>query len=195
MTITGPTTAFLGVPTAFNANATDNAGGVGIDPNGFQWTGAGLTPTNAATATYTFGARGTSTIGATARDARGNVSEPATLSVIVTQSTFGFPAKAPAKAKKSKKSVTVKVKGVLTPVAGLPADKACTGKVTLRVRKGKKQLGSKTVSLTSACGFAKTIKIKRKKVGKAKKLKLQLVFTGNSFVKAGSKAYTLKVKK
>ncbi len=41
---------------------------------------------------------------------------------------------------------------------------------------------------------AKTIKIKRKKVGKAKKLKLSVGFAGNSFVKAGSKAYTLKVK-
>ena len=192
--IAGPAKATAGAPTAFTANATDNAGGVGIDPNGFQWTGNGLAPTTAGTATYTFPSPGTYTVRVKARDLRGNVSEEATLIVTVVRGLFTFPAKAGTARKKGKR-VHLTAKGILSVPAGLTQAQACSGKLTIRWRKGKKQIARTTVSLTSKCSFKRTIKIKRKKVGKAKKLGLRLSFAGNSLVGPSSKGYTVKVKK
>jgi hypothetical protein len=193
VTITGPAKVSAGAPTAFTASAVDNAGGVGIDPAGFQWTGNGLAPTTAATATYTFPAPGTYSVRVKARDLRGNVSQEATLTVTVVAPLFTFPAK-PGTAKKKGKKVTLTAKGTFPLPTGLTAAQACKGKVTMRWAKGKKLLALKTVSLTSTCGFKKAVKVKRKKVGKAKKLKLRLSFAGNGLVGPGAKSYTVKVK-
>ena len=193
--IAGAATTTVGVATSYTANATDNAGGTGVDPAGFQWTGNGLTPTSAGTATYTFAAPGTYTIRVKARDLRGNVSEEATLTVTVTKAKFGFPSKA-GTAKKKGKKVHLTAKGILGIPTGLTAAQACSGKLTIRWFKPKKKkaIATTTVSLTSKCTFKRTIKIKRKKVGKAKKLGLRLSFAGNGLVAAGSKMYTVKVK-
>ena len=192
--ITGPATAVAGTPTNYTANATDNAGGVGIDPGGYQWTGNGLAPTTAATATYTFPSAGTYAVRVKARDLRGNVSEEAMLTVTVTRALFTFPSK-PGTAKRKGKRVHLTAKGVLPLPAGLTAAQACSGKLTITWKKGKRVIARTTLSLTSKCSFKRTIKVKRKKVGKAKRLGLRLAFGGNNFVAAGAKSYKVKVKK
>ena len=195
VTIAGPVKATAGVATAYTANATDNGGGVGIDPNGFQWTGSGLAPTTAATATYTFPSAGTYTVRVKARDLRGNVSDEATLTVTVVKPLFAFPAKSPAKARRKGKRVIMTVKGALVPPAGLSPAQACTGRVVLRVNKGKRRIAAPSATLSSTCAFKKTIKIARKKVGKARRLLLTVSFPGNSTVAPGSKRYSVTVKR
>jgi hypothetical protein len=197
--INGPATVQAGAPASFTANATDNPGGVGIDPAGFQWTGNGLTPTTAGTATYTFASTGTFTVRVKARDLRGNVSEEATLVVTVVAPVFVIsegtkPPLVGGAARKKGRFVTLRVKGKLKIPAGLTAAQACKGQVFIRVLKGKKLLVARVAKVSSKCGYTKTIRIARSKVGKAKKLTLVIGFSGSSSVGASQKKYTVKVK-
>ena len=76
-------------------------------------------------------------------------------------------------AKKSGKKVVVKVDGSLS----APIGTSCTGgKMKMTVRRGKKRIAKVTITVGSDCSYKATVKVKRRKVKKAKKLKVNLVF-------------------
>ena len=67
--------------------------------------------------------------------------------------------------------------------------------MSVSVYKGKKRLVGKTAAVKSNCKYAKTIKVKRSKVGKAKQLKLKVAFKGNAFLAPLSSTYAVNVKR
>ena len=206
-TITGPDTVTVGQAASFTANATDNAGGSGIDAASFAWTAPSSGGGSGQATSLTFTSAGTHTVKVVFRDVAGNVGEATkvvTVKAVVTQQPpppppalgkFGFSKKVPATARKKGKFVTVRILGKFKLPTGMTAAQACKGRVFLRVNKGKKKLAAPAVNLSSTCGFKKTIKIKRKKVGKARRLLLTISFAGNDAVVAGSKRYSVKVKR
>ena len=75
--------------------------------------------------------------------------------------------------------------GKLTPTAGA----ACSGKVTLTVKRGKKTVARKTTTLSSSCGWKATVTFKnRKKLGRTRtgKLTAKARFAGNAALYAKS---------
>lgn len=198
--LTGPDNATVGTPVTFTAVATDNAGGSGIRGDGFEWTGTGLQPTTAGTATYSFATAGTYTLTVKARDNAGNVSEVASKTVTVGQPLPTLPSSSNPPitgggATRKGKYIVLRVKGRLGVPAGVDKAAACQGTMSISVYKGKKRLVGKTTKVKSNCGYKKTIRVKRKKVGKAKKLKLKVAFRGNSVLGKLSSTYKVKVKR
>jgi hypothetical protein len=199
VTIAGPATLSAGVPATFTANAVDT-GGSGVNPNGFQWAGTGLTPSTAATATYAFSSPGTYVISVRAADLAGNVSESASITVTVglPQPTLPGPSNPPLAGKAARikgKFVVLRVKGRLGRPAGVPASAACKGKMSISVYKGKKRLVGKKAKIRANCNYKKKIKVRRSRVGKAKKLKLKVAFKGNEALAPLSSTYKVKVKR
>ena len=74
-TIAGPEKATAGVPVTFSAAVADNAGGSGIDPNGFAWTATGTAGGSGPSVTLTFPSSGYYTVRLSYRDLAGNVNE------------------------------------------------------------------------------------------------------------------------
>ena len=58
---------------------------------------------------------------------------------------------------------------------------------------GKKLVSAKA-KINKKCQYRKKLKIKRKKVGSAKRLKLKLAFPGNGVLPASSATYSVPVK-
>lgn len=81
-TISGPATPRVGTPAAYTLNASDNAGGSGVDPSSITWSAAGAAAASGNPASLTFTGTGFTTITASFRDLAGNAAT-ATLSVNV----------------------------------------------------------------------------------------------------------------
>ena len=203
-TIGGPETGAAGAPLTFTATIADEAGGSGINSAATAWTTPGLANQAGPSATFTFPEPGFYTITLAFADNAGNTNT-ATKSVNVTEA--GPPSlprpvlpgstKPPlvgGAAKKKGKYVVFRVKGKLGLPAGVTAAQGCNGTMSISVYKGKKRLAAKRTTVKSSCRYKKTIKVKRKKVGKAKKLKLKVAFKGNSFLAPLSSTYKAKVK-
>jgi photosystem II stability/assembly factor-like uncharacterized protein len=190
--IAGPDTATAGTPASFTAQVADEAGGSGIDPAGFTWSSTGIAGATGQTAAITFPNPGTYTLQVAFRDLEGNAAQ-ATKSVTVGAPRLAFPTgpgSAPT-ATRSGKRVKVKVKGKLT----APAGRSCAGKMRITVKRGSKRLARRTVKVKANCRYRKTLKVKRKKVGTAKSLKVVLQFTpaaGSGLAKSKI-TYTTKV--
>ena len=95
--------------------------------------------------------------------------------------------------------IRVTMKGTITLPAGATAA-ACAKKVTLRIKKKKRVMAHRKAKLRfkaspARCTFAKTIKLRRKKVGKTQKLRLTVSHPGNSVLRKSSKKLTLVIKK
>ena len=94
--------------------------------------------------------------------------------------------------------IKVRMKGVIGLPAGASPATACTGKVRLKLKKRKRVMLNRTVRVKlrrGKCRFAKTAYLKRSKVGKTRKLRLKVRFMGNSVLAAGSRRFTLTIRK
>jgi hypothetical protein len=80
-----------------------------------------------------------------------------------------------------KKPFKFKVSGSLKRPSGV-AKSACSGKVKITVKKGKKTIGRKTASVKKSCKYAATVKL-NKKAGKKGKAKFTIAYQGNSKLK------------
>ena len=65
--------------------------------------------------------------------------------------------------------------------AGVPASKACSGRVKLTLQRGSTTLGRRTVRLNSRCRWSYTFRVSRTKLGAATKLRLKIRFGGNRY--------------
>lgn len=161
-----------------------------------------------AAATFTAGANATYYIQiGSAAELRGNVSGsisqvPAPTTTPAPTATL-FPGLLPPSSKPpvsgggallSKGRYVLKVSGVLKLPPGYTQAQACNGTIALKVKKGKKPIATATAKVKSTCGYAKTIKISRSKIGKAKKLNLTVRFSGNAYLAAIERTYKVKVK-
>ncbi len=202
-TIAGPETAVAGVPVTFSAAVADNAGGSGIDPNGFAWTATGTAGGSGPAVALTFPSSGSYTVRLSFRDLAGNVNE-ATKVVNVSAATpvdsrplptFSLSGKGNgATATISGGKVKIVVKGKIKVPAGVNAKTACSGTVFLTIKKGKKLLSARNAKLSKSCSFAKTISLSKRKVGAAKKLAITVRFQGNSILKPTTKNLKATVK-
>ena len=95
--------------------------------------------------------------------------------------------------------IRVTMKGTITLPAGATAA-ACEKRVTLRIKKKKRVMAHRKARLRfktepNRCTFSKKVKLRRKKVGKTKKLRLTVSHPGNTVLQKSSKKLTLVVKK
>ena len=203
-TIGGPSTGATGQPLAFTSQIADEAGGSGINAAATNWSTPGLTNQPGANASFTFPNPGTFVITLSFADNAGNTGTAAKTVTITgagqpTLPTFTLPSSsnppvAGGAATRKGRFVRVKVKGKLTPPSGVPSAQACAGRVTATLLKGKKKLVSKKIKLRKNCRYKKTLKVKRKKVGKAKSLKLRIAFGGNATIGKSKATYTVPVR-
>ena len=96
-------------------------------------------------------------------------------------------------------SATVPIKvggkiGIRAP-AGVPARKACSGKVKLTLQRGSKTLGRRTVRLNSRCRWSHTFRVSRTKLGSATKLRLKIRFGGNRYARAATLVSTIRLQR
>jgi hypothetical protein len=95
--------------------------------------------------------------------------------------------------------IRVTMKGTITLPAGATAA-ACAKRITLRIKKKQRVMAHRKAKLRhkaspSRCTFSKKVKLRRKKVGKIKKLRLTVSHPGNSVLRKSSKKLTLVIKK
>jgi hypothetical protein len=94
--------------------------------------------------------------------------------------------------------IRVRMKGAIGLPAGANPATACTGKVRLKLKKRKRTMLNRTVRVKlrrGKCRFAKTVFLRRSKVGKTRRLRLKVRFMGNTVLKAGSRNFTLTIRK
>jgi hypothetical protein len=92
------------------------------------------------------------------------------------------PAPAPAPKKKTPSHiVTIPFKGGYR-IGNLPRGRACNGKITLELRKGKRVLERRSTRLNKRCRYTTTFKVKRTMLGKATQLTVVVRFHGNRYL-------------
>jgi hypothetical protein len=112
-TISGPTTVTSGTAVTYSAQVADNAGGSGINPNGYTWTVAGFPAQHGASATYTFpSGAGSERITLTFADNAGN---QATATLDVTVKAASAPVSIGGTGSSNGTTVTITVSCVSTP--------------------------------------------------------------------------------
>ncbi|HYI19653.1 MAG TPA: hypothetical protein VD836_13155 [Solirubrobacteraceae bacterium] len=199
-----PTTVRAGQPATFTLNAADE-GGSGINPGSIRWTSAGLPDQAGNPAQFTFPDQGFATVRVSFADNAGN---PAEASVSVTIDEPGAAPVLPVSftgpgnqltAKIKGRFIRVTMKGTITLPAGATAA-ACEQRVTLRIKKKKRVMAHRKARLRfktepNRCTFSKKVRLKRKKVGKTRKLRLTVSHPGNTVLQKSSKKLTLVVRK
>lgn len=148
-TISGPATATAGQLTTYTANVTDDTGGSGVDPAGFQWSATGVAGSTSNPATLVFPSAGFYTIKVTFKDRAGNPGE-ATLSVNVSAPRPGA----------GSRTISLPGGGSIT----LQGPKTCVAAggsftATLAFKKSKKK-GSKTVKVSSVDFYIDKTRVK-----------------------------------
>ncbi len=90
--------------------------------------------------------------------------------------------------------VRVAVKGVIRRPAGVSKARGCRGKVGVRFKRGKRAIGSKTITLSRQCVFKRVVRFKRAQMFAARRLTMTLAFKGNAAVAPAKKTYRLPIK-
>ena len=175
-TISGPTSATAGEPTAYTANVADNAGGSGVDPAGFQWSAPGIPGSTSNPASIVFPSAGFYSLKVTFKDRAGNPGE----------ATLGITVKAPSP-NAGRRTVSLPGGGSIT----LSGPKTCVAAggsftATLAFKKSKKK-GAKTVKVTRVDFY-----IDKKRVKIDKRAPFRQTLTVRNLA-AGSK-HTLKAR-
>jgi hypothetical protein len=118
---------------------------------------------------------------------------PATVPPAVTKRKPSITATGSAKRAGSK--VRVRINGKLHLPAGVSKALGCSGKVKLTLKRGRKVLTSRTLTVRSSCAFALKGTLKRSKLKRAKKLTLTFTYSGNGVLAPVKKTGSLKVKR
>lgn len=112
-----------------------------------------------------------------------------------------FPTKAPMVKKRAKRSgstIVVKIKGTLTLPPGATRAQMCgtghRGKVVVAFKKGKRKIGKATVKVNTRCVYKKKVKLKRSKIGRAKRLTAIFTLKRNRAFGVHQKTYMLRVR-
>jgi photosystem II stability/assembly factor-like uncharacterized protein len=201
-TISGPSSVRAGQAATFTLNAADT-GGSGINPASIRWTTAGLPERAGNPVSFTFPDQGFATMTVTFADNAGN-SATASASVTIGKPSNALPVSFTGpgnklSAKIKGRFIRVTMKGTITLPAGATAA-ACAKRITLRIKKKQRVMTHRKAKLRhkaspSRCTFSKKVKLRRKKVGKIKKLRLTVSHPGNSVLRKSSKKLTLVIKK
>jgi hypothetical protein len=201
-TISGPTQLNAGQSGTYTLNAADT-GGSGLNAGSFAWTAEGLPGQTGNPVTFTFPNSGFYTIRVHFTDNAGNPAD-AQISVSVGSGPTITPVlslKGPgntATAVIVGDRIKVRMKGSITMPPGVDKNAACTGQIRLKLKKGKRTMLNRTTPVKlkkGKCRFAKTVYLKRSKVGRTRRLKLKIRFLGNQVLKAGSVSKTLTIRK
>jgi hypothetical protein len=94
--------------------------------------------------------------------------------------------------------VRIRMRGTITPPAGVSVSDACTGRVRLIIKKKRTTLLRTRAALritNGKCRFGKTVFVKRSRIGGATRLRLRVRFGGNAVLRAGSVTKTLVVRR
>ncbi len=198
-----PTPVSAGRATTFTLNAADE-GGSGVNPASIRWTSAGLADQTGSPVSFTFPQQAFAEVRVTFADHAGNATTLSTSFTVekgaapVLPVSFTGPGNQ-LTAKIKGRFIRVTMKGTITLPAGATAA-ACEQRVTLRIKKKKRVMAHRKARLRfktepNRCTFSKKVRLKRKKVGKTKKLRLTVSHPGNTVLQKSSKKLTLVVKK
>jgi hypothetical protein len=102
------------------------------------------------------------------------------------------PAPSPAPKSTPKPIIEIAFRSGYSP-AGVSRARACRGRVTLELRRGKKVLQRRATRLNKRCRYAVSFSIKRKRIGKAKTLTVVARFHGNRHFGATTNRFKVKV--
>jgi hypothetical protein len=91
------------------------------------------------------------------------------------------------------KRVGVPFKSSFRPPPGYSKARACSGKVTLRLRAGKRVIATRTVRLDRRCRYSTTFRVARTAVGARKILAVAVRFRGNRVMAPTSTTYQVRV--
>jgi hypothetical protein len=166
-TISGPDKPVAGRPTTFTANVVDNAGGSGIDPNGFTWTAPGLPAATGAAPALTFPSTGTITIKVTFRDLAGNAGE-ATKTVDVQPKPRQRLVPRAVPLRDAVAPFRFVLTGRVRPVPGVAPSELCRGRVTVVVRASGRLVVRLRAAVRPNCRFRLVVTIRsRARIGRA----------------------------
>jgi hypothetical protein len=77
--------------------------------------------------------------------------------------------------------------GKLVRPAGVSAAQGCRGTIVATVRRGKKRIARAPLPLSRSCRFHRVATLSRKRVKRARTLRLTLRFTGNAALAAATR--------
>ena len=97
--------------------------------------------------------------------------------------------------KRVKGKYVIKVKGTFKLPSGFTKAQACNGLMFITVKRGKTLITARTTKVDGKCRYAKTIKLARSKLKRAKFLTLTVRFGGNAYLAATGRNYKLKIKR
>jgi hypothetical protein len=85
--------------------------------------------------------------------------------------------------------------GSLAPPAGTNRSQACSGRVSIVVKRGRKTISSRAATVGSDCTFAQKVRFDRKRVGSARSLRWVVTYQGNGMLlPQKAKARTVRVR-
>ena len=119
------------------------------------------------------------------------MSAPAT-PVVTETSPAPSPSPAPTVARPPSTVVEIAFKSGYSAV-GLPRSRACRGKVTLELRRGKTVLDRAATRLDRRCRYRVTFRARRSRIGSAKTLTVTVRFHGNRYLGATRNRFRVKV--
>jgi hypothetical protein len=196
-TITGPEFAVAGQAATFTINATDDAGGSGIDASSFSWSRDFSNAGRGNSVTMTFPSPGADTVSVSFADLAGNRNS---VSVIVPVApkpedrpkpvTVNTPA--PVVKKKGGRYV-IPIKGGYRLPPSVQAKLGCKGDIVFTMKKGKRLVSARTTKLKSTCRYSKSFSVAKSKLGSTKKVGITVRFSGNAFLAPVKRTYQVKV--
>ena len=89
--------------------------------------------------------------------------------------------------------VRLRTGATLTVPAGTSAADACTGRITIVVKRHGKPAGRQATGIDADCAFTTSSRLKRSKLRHARKLTLLVGFSGNAVFNASKARVPLKV--
>jgi hypothetical protein len=177
-TISGPTNATAGQAVTYTANATDNAGGSGIDPASFVWSSPGLPNATGNPATLTFPSAGIYNVTVAFKDLAGNAASAQTAVYVTVPGRTTLPPApgpgTPTRPVSPTRTTTATTSGA-TIALGTPNRCVAPGstfRVTLTWRKQKRKgnrfvkvrradfyIGTRRVKIDTRAPFTQTLKV------------------------------------
>lgn len=93
------------------------------------------------------------------------------------------------------RKVRLVIRGRVRLPAGTSAAQACSGRVALTIKTGRRLLSARNATLRRDCRFSKTINLSRGKVGSARSLRVTARFQGNGILKPHARTFTVRVRR
>jgi hypothetical protein len=101
----------------------------------------------------------------------------------------------PITVRRTRRAVTLRVRGRLLVPATVARDQACTGGVAITVRRGGRSLATGGTQLGPNCRFSRRVSLTRRLLGRARLLKVRAIFSGNAVLLAARRTRAVRIRR